>query len=278
MRFFLALVLLTTATPDEDHDGLADSLEQTLLTQFAPRFLIVPKDCDLKPAEFQPHLPTPTVKARNGTIYTQAFHVPGGIELHYYHLWAKDCGRNSHPLDPEHVSVFLTNDNGQWRARYWYAAAHEATACDRGTAVRASTQYAEWRGIEVWVSRGKHASFLSPEHCGRLGCGADRCDKADLLLVPQLINLGEPGRPLNGAIWAASPAWPLAEKMKSDFPESLRAQLDQSPGVILTVTPNYVAQPVALAASRTIDSLSLANKKTESALGKAKRWVKKRLD
>lgn len=278
MRLLLALVLLAPPTPDADQDGLADALEQTLLAQFAPRFLISPHDCDGKPAEFEPDRPAPAVKARNGVIYTQAFPLPGGIELHYYHLWARDCGRNGHALDPEHVSVFLIEDQGQWRARYHYAAAHEDTACDRGTAVRASTQFAEWRGVEVWISHGKHASFLSPDHCGRLGCGSDRCDKPDRLLVPRLINLGEPGRPLHGSVWAASPLWPLAARMQSDFPPSLRAQLDQSPGVILAVTPNYVAQPVALAASKTLDSLSLANKKTESALIKAKRWVKKRLD
>ena len=38
---------------DTDHDGLGDQLEQSLLTQFAPRFMIGRKDCANFPAEFR---------------------------------------------------------------------------------------------------------------------------------------------------------------------------------------------------------------------------------
>jgi len=276
MRILLAMAILAAAGGDEDQDGLADALEQQLLDRFLPRFYIAVDDCDLRPAEFVPNSPKPTVKAQNGVIYGQAFPSAGGIELHYYHLWANDCGRASHKLDAEHVSVWLAYEAKEWRARYWYAAAHENTACDKGTAVRADLVYAAWRGTEVWVSRGKHASFLDQKAC-RLGCGSDRCDRSQPLFPPRVINLGEEGKPLNGAVWTASRDWPLEQKLQSDFSPELMARLDASTAVIGVPAVNYVAQPFALGYNKTADSLGLANRKTEGALGKAKNWVRQRL-
>ena len=54
---------------DNDHDGVSDTLEQILLTQFQPEFMITSGDCGGKPAEFVPLQPAPTVEAANGTIY-----------------------------------------------------------------------------------------------------------------------------------------------------------------------------------------------------------------
>ncbi len=280
MRFFFLLLSLGTFGADQDLDGVPDELEQRLLERFVPRFYTAVDDCDVAPAEFERGRTAPVAKKKNGTIYGQVFAVSGGLEVHYYHLWSADCGKIRHPLDAEHVSGFLSEEKGEWRARYWYAAAHENTVCDRGSAARAGLLYAEWRGPEVWISRGKHASFLSEAAC-RTGCGSDRCDRSKRLAVSQLINLGEVENRLNGSDWVLSTAWNLSEKMGSDFPPALRAALDGSKRIIAANPATPGVQPVIAAGNTTIDSLALANTKTEGALSKAhktaKSWLQKHL-
>jgi hypothetical protein len=147
MRFFFLSALLlfgwcscaaqapgSDTLPDSDHDGLADGVEQSLLEQFQPQFLISGHDCSGKPAEFAPLLKNPVAAADDGVIYGQVFPSParaGEVELHYYDLWRTDCGQAGHVLDAEHVSALVSRDeSGSWKARYWYAAAHEDTLCD----------------------------------------------------------------------------------------------------------------------------------------------------
>ncbi len=152
--------------------------------------------------------------------------------------------------------------------------------CDRGSAARAGLLDAEVRGPEVWISRGKHASFLSEAAC-RAGCGSDRCDRSERLAVAQVINLGEAGNRLNGSDWLVAPAWNLREKMESDFHPDLRKALDGSKRIIAANPATPGVQPVIAAGSTTIDSLALANTKTEGALSKAhkaaKSWLRKHL-
>lgn len=280
MPLLLLLSLLAGAPVDQDGDGLADDQEQQLLEQFQPRFYLAADECDVRPAEFTPNSVKPIPLARNGVLYGQAFPVGEAIELHFYHLWGRDCGRAGHALDAEHVSAWLVQEAGEWRARYWYAAAHEDTSCDRGSAVQADRIYAAWRGPEVWISRGKHASFLAESIC-RLGCGADRCDRPERLFPPRIINLGELNAPLNGANWIHSKAWPLALKFRSDFSPDLRARLDGAAEVQVVTRTSYVAQPMALAGSKTLDSLGIANRHTEGSLKRAHRatrnWLRERL-
>ena len=101
---------------DSDHDGISDDLEQSLLVQLRPKFLIGSHDCSNIPAEFQPGDSTPLVKSENGTIYGQVFPATDPIdgapaaEIHYYHLWRIDCGPHGHLLDTEHVSVLVRAD------------------------------------------------------------------------------------------------------------------------------------------------------------------------
>jgi hypothetical protein len=209
---------------DSDHDGLSDSLESTLLLRFLPSFMISGEDCSLRPAQFQPESAVPTVVAEDGTIYGQAFprrSHSGEIELHYYHLWRRDCGEMGHPLDAEHVSVLIGKSghdaSATWKATYWYAAAHEDTVCDASQITRASTIDAETHGARIWISQGKHASFLNHDLCTH-GCGGDKCNKMTQLTVEQIINLGELTAPMNGAIWLTSSQWPLRDKLRrTDF-------------------------------------------------------------
>ena len=226
------------AALDSDHDGLSDALEQSLLQRFAPAFHADPHDCSGQPAFFLPDKLNPIAAEEDGTIYAQATPrtlagvngpVATGslatgsiVELRYFHLWKTDCGRMSHPLDAEHVSVLVqtsanADDANAWHALYWYAAAHEDTVCDASQITRASTIHAETSGAPVWISYGKHASFLNRELCHR-GCGGDNCQQMHALAVTRIVNLGEPASPMNGATWAASTQWSLEAKLaRSDF-------------------------------------------------------------
>ena len=125
-----------------------------------------------------------------------------------------------HPLDAEHVSVLLRGRGGNpldWHAIYWYAAAHEDTVCDASQVTRAATLHAEDHGATIWISAGKHASFLNEELCHH-GCGGDRCIGPEPMKIAALLNLGELPTPMEGAVWVHSPRWPLDEKMRrSDF-------------------------------------------------------------
>jgi hypothetical protein len=259
---------------------------RAVLEKFRPVFRISAADCDVAPAEFDSSSSVPKAVARNGTIYASALEKPDGwLEVHYYHLWARDCGKGSHALDAEHVSGFLRRIGGEWRAKYWYAAAHEDTACDVSMAGQASFLDAETRGPYVWVSHGKHASYLSDASC-RAGCGADRCDRTKELTHRPLLILDE------NAPWVQSARWPLRFKLGTDFSEPLLQALAAKDGNKLVAARPYLmpAQKVLGVGNTGIDatggaletggrhtdgSLELATKKTGQALGTATRRVKR---
>ena len=289
---------------DSDNDGLSDALEQRLLDQFTPRFMVGEQDCSVSPAEFQTGLLRPEVKADNGTIYGQVSPVKGSAqaapaaEIHYYHLWRKDCGGHGHPLDTEHVAVLIRASDtdlstATWKADYWYAAAHEDTVCDVSQIARAATLDAQDRGAAVWVSPGKHASYLNETLCRR-GCGADRCEKMVALPATAPINLGEPNHPANGSLFISAKEWPLMAKMSAtNFPAAAVARLNQLPetdiawfhpgrhpaqGIIarsnvtaqaITDSGRNTTTAISLAANSTGDSLATANDSTADAIAVA---------
>jgi hypothetical protein len=128
------IVLLSGANVDTDRDGLDDGLEQALLVQFAPQFMVDRADCSTVPAEFARGLGAPKIESENGTIYGQVFPAQTSgkedprAEIHFYHLWKQDCGAHGHPLDVEHVSVLVKASGADltsatWKAIYWFAAA-----------------------------------------------------------------------------------------------------------------------------------------------------------
>jgi hypothetical protein len=285
------------AAADSDQDGIPDAVEQALLAQFAPAFLVGRHDCATAPAQFAPDLPTPTATAEDGTIYGQVFPAApiGGdrsapamtVEIHYYHLWALDCGPHGHRLDTEHVAVLVSAPGrdpaaAQWKAVYWYAAAHENTICDVSQITRASTLHAEQSGARVWISPGKHASYLNEALC-QAGCGADKCTDMTPLPRGRIVNLGEAGHPMNGSVFIASGEWPLAAKMTtSNFPPEALARLNQMPetdiawfnpgphpaqGII--ADSSATEQAMAGGASQTTESLSRAGASTGVAISLA---------
>ena len=291
---------------DSDHDGLSDGLEQRLLEQFRPAFQVGAQDCAGLPAVFQPGVTVPTPEKEDGTIYGQVFARHGAdpahpdVEVHFYHLWDRDCGAHGHALDTEHVAVLLRASGSDpqtatWKAVYWYAAAHENTVCDVSQMARAATLGAEDHGAIVWISPGKHASYLDVALCSH-GCGADRCEAMKPLPKGRVINLGEAGEPMNGSVFVGASQWPLAAKMRlTNFDQAALARAGQLPtdeialyhpgkhpvqGVIAVSasTEAAIAQSEAntngamsLAGDKTTGSLATATDKTGDALGRSYR-------
>ena len=289
----LALLLspaLYAQQPDADHDGLPDTLEQQLLEKFRPTFMVSSDECDVAPAEFKPDRKIPTTLHKNGTIHGQAFlasvGAPGAvrIELHYYHLWSRDCGRLNHPLDAEHVSGLvqgtdLTSLAETWRATYWYAAAHQETLCDASSAAKAAVLKAEQHGPVVWISNGKHASFFDLQECEH-GCGGDRCRNMKELKQASVINIGEKDAPMNGALWINATNWQLPQKLGADFTPTLVAQIDtlseKSDIASVSTVPGSI-RGIIRVSNTTTSGLATGKNHTGSALGTATRHTGKAL-
>lgn len=263
---------------DTDGDGLSDQFEQALLQKFAPRFHISDADCDVAPAEFLPGSQHPKVSSKNATIYGQVFPVlrpPASgsfIEIHFYHLWEQDCGMNAHALDAESIYALARADGidsapEAWRAEFWLAAAHEGTVCDMSNGARAAALGATEHGPDVWVSRDKHASFLTRALCSG-GCGRDRCDAAPAMPISNLVNVGEPGSPMNGAIWVQSPAWTLASKMTAHYSREIVARMLAGAEVEIVPARDVIrgGRSTIKVAARTYGSLVSADTRAEAAL------------
>ncbi len=284
----VSMAAMSQQATDTDADGLSDAFEAALLHKFQPQFGISKEDCAGEPAQFAPGTARPTVLAEDGTLYGQAFPRKATadgqhqIELHFYHLWRTDCGRIGHPLDAEHVSVLLRgsgSDASQWTAVYWYAAAHEDTVCDASQITRASTLEAETHGPTVWISKGKHGSFLDEELCQR-GCGGDRCLDTKPLISAGVVNLGEYAAAMNGAVWSHSSEWPLAAKMRrSDFPAGRTSLVQREPGTtIVWANPekrpaqaailggNAAIEGAIVGGGSTADALAVSENDTNTAL------------
>lgn len=307
-----ALAAQSAQSLDSDGDGFTDSLEQSLLTQFSPRFYIGQQECAGLPAVFQPGVLQPTPQAEDGTVYGQVFPVKVAgaaapmAEIRFYDLWDRDCGAHGHSLDTEHVAVLAEASSSdlstaKWKAVYWYAAAHENTVCDVSQLARAKDLNAEQEGAKVWLSPGKHAAYLAKSLCNH-GCGADQCEAMKSMRTSRIINLGEPGHPMNGSDFAASKEWPLEQKMsRTDFPPEPVARLEALPvgdiawfnagrhpaqGVIAVsyTTGEAIAgsgqntdAALALASDKTGNALQKSYRNTKHALGTAARNVDKAL-
>jgi hypothetical protein len=278
----LSVVAVAQNPFDTDHDGLSDQQEQALLEQFRPEFMISATDCAVRPSSFEPGQLTPTPVAADGTIYGQVFPVPGlsYLEIHYYTLWDRDCGRVRHALDVEHVSAMVTNQAGSKpQALYWYAGAHENTACDISSGARAEAIAAEQHGPVVWSSSGKHALYLRKSMCHH-GCGADSCDDdVELAQNGPVINIGETGAPANGAVWVASPQWFAADKMDSDFPADTVATLNATSGdAVITLRGNSSVRGTIQGSETVLEGAETGARHTGAALDAADNHTSKSLD
>lgn len=282
----LCFVAVPAAAQDLDRDGLVDGLEQTLLERFAPSLLLSRHECAGLPASFQPGNDDPTVVAKDATLYGQAFPLAldGGrarVELHFFHLWARDCGRAGHDLDAEHVSAIVSAPRpaapaSEWFADVWYAAAHEGSVCDASSGAAAHVIGAETSGPRVFVSRGKHASYFDRGQC-KWGCGGDDCSDDVTVRASAIVNIGEADAPMNGAVWAHSSRWPLAGKLASDFDPELRARLESPKNTHVVPLMQHLRGPQSpvLAGDVALDGVATAAGTSKRAIGTATRAVKK---
>lgn len=114
------------------------------------------------------------------------------------------------------------------------------------------------------------------------------------LALARIVNLGEPGHPMNGSLFIASTAWPLAGKMAAtNFPSQVLARLGKlsdsevawfnegrhpSQGVIAISSATEQAMAgsgsntiagISSAAGATYSSISVANRSTGNAFQKS---------
>jgi hypothetical protein len=270
---------------DSDRDGLSDEFEQTLLEQFRPTIMISPTDCAARPSSFRAGSSHPEVLSVDGTIYGQVFPVSNNhIEIHYYTLWDRDCGRVAHPLDVEHLAALISNETeGRSKAIYWYAGAHEKTVCDISSGAHSAAVGAERHGPRVWSSSGKHALYLTQAMC-KSGCGAESCDgNVELEHTGPVVNLGELNAPVNGSVWISSPNWVLSDRMDTDFSVDVIAHLEAAPkDTVVTLrgrsslrgtiqVSDSVLDGAAIGVQHTETGLDAANDQTSRGLRKATR-------
>ncbi len=296
----LALALpALAAAQDLDRDGLPDDFEQQLLDRFVPTFVVSGGECDAAPALFADG-PVAAVADRSGVVYGHASPAaatrPGvrAIELQFFHLWSRDCGRTAHALDAEHVSALIEISEDEFRtsvfelpsppahqasALFWYSAAHEHTVCESSSAAPATALDATSSGPVVYISRGKHASYFAREQCA-WGCGGDTClDGGVTLEKTPVINLGEPEVPMPGRAWLKDPRWRLAAKMRADFDAPLRARLAKAESdevVLLASGRTRMLKGAILGGDMGLDAIVTAGKATMGSLRTAWQKVKKR--
>jgi len=251
---------------DSDQDGISEVLEQALLTQFAPTFMISRQQCSSLPARFISGVLGPTVQVENGTIYGEVFPVtPIGTseltaEIHFYHLWREDCGAHGHLLDAEHVSVLVRPSASHlsaagWKALYWYAAAHQNTVCD----------VSQITAPQQFMPRSEAPPYDASPH------QPDR-------------QRGEPNRPMNGSLSIRSSQWPLAIKMNSsDFPAGALSRLDHLPLTEIAFNAGkhpmqgtiaisgLTADRLASSGNDTANAISVGEQTTSNALKKSYR-------
>ncbi len=237
-------------------------------------------DCAIRPSRFESDRADPRSLAADGTIYGQVFPLSGNrVEIHYYTLWDSDCGRMKHPLDAEHASVLISMEpETKPKALYWYAGAHEKTACDMSNGGRAAALTIDRDHPKIWSSSGKHALFLSKDLCGQ-GCGADACkDEVELLPNGPIINLGELDRTMNGASWVESPLWPLADKMDSNFSSDVLSAFETAPaGSVSMVRGSRTIRATIGGADAALDGEANGAHHTEAALTTANDHTSKSL-
>ena len=191
---------------DDDHDGLDDTRELALATDYLPYLSISPSDgCDTM-----------------GLLVRVTPHKddPRRIHIIYDQLYDLDCGAGGHHGDDE---VFAVTVDPSLPAPAgiiaMIAISHQGTPCQRisacghcpgqkpcDTLLRGGVAWPA-----VWPSKAKHGSYVNrAQSCQLLNTCFDQCDDNAMPRKPPIVNAGEPGQPLvrdlttNGFVTAAN--------------------------------------------------------------------------
>ncbi len=200
--------LATCVGCDLDLDGLDDQWEQAVLEAARPAVRL---------SDDEPHLTDDdAVLAQVGRVELVAL-APVEVRVYVMLGYSEDygsCGLTAHHGDSERVALVLRGDaddgagNDMWVTQA-YTAAHEGTATDHGRvyvdeALDTELVYAVVDGATRWVvaaSEAKHATYGNATLCADaffIPCLVETCapDDGGVVLLPPVINAGEPDAPL----------------------------------------------------------------------------------
>jgi hypothetical protein len=177
---------------DGDGDGLDDLAEKAWARDYLP---------------FVSHSPTDGC-AVGGLVARVSPHGKNGklLQIVYSYLYDQDCGFGGHPGDNE--AFGLTVDPSKPAPAgivAMKAISHQGTACERISecgrcAGLAACETLPRGGVAwpaLWPSRGKHGGYVNrSKSCTLFGTCADACEDNATPTVPELVNVGEPGKPL----------------------------------------------------------------------------------
>jgi len=98
--------------------------------------------------------------------------------------------------------------------------------------------------------------------------------------ISKLVNIGEPGTPMNGILWTQWSGWPLEAKMGTDFPEEVLAKLDAADmsEMIPVNDSRSSVKTTILVGTSSAGAIIVTNNKTGAALSSTSDAVIKSLD
>lgn len=173
---------------DDDNDGLADDLEDTLARDYLPYISLDPGDgCALAGvvARVRKHPADPTK-----------------ILIVYSHLFQRDCGLAGHLGDNEAFGIAvdptISAPAGILAMR---TASHQNTPCQRTTECTTCASDARAKcdvqgGWPVlYASKDKHGQYAMKSSCSTFGTCFDQCTLNPVRSSPPIVNVGEPDHP-----------------------------------------------------------------------------------
>lgn len=184
----LSLLLLVAACPggvDSDFDGLSDSCELEVATQFAPIFVVSPSACNWDAS----------AERLGGAYLFGVSPIPDGLRISYLPAYLDDCGWagpkcllrwrggcDPHAGDSEFIALDLATDTlrGGWRVDRVFLSAHCFGRGDDDCRWYSPGELQWLDGAPfVWVAEGKNANYPSRSACDRGHWHFDTCDRND---------------------------------------------------------------------------------------------------
>ena len=237
------------------------------------------QDCSGIPTEFRPGVKKPEPETDDGTIYGQVFpsKAAGGAlptaEIHYYHLWRRDCGAMVMRWIPSMCRCSCARPAAisipqHGRRCTGILQPTKTLFAMKSQIARASTPHAVNHGARIWIIPGKEASSGTGS-LGLAGCGETNVQHA-CLEPGKLINLerlaGREGDFHRLECLAAS-----AQNCNTNFPAGPVARLNQLPDsdIAWFNAGRHPAQGVIAVSSSTQQALARSGQNTTSAISVA---------